>query len=209
MKQIDNVHELRHWKVGGVDLDAVTLEDGPWFYAPGVAQVLGERDSGNVLRLVDKTDVQKIKVRTKAGVQQASVISESGLLMLMIRSRSPSSEGFKKWAFREYIPGAIRLHKLYQDAKRLGVSFDFSEDQWEWLTITPYMFDILVLATAGYNTVEISTMLSYNTKMVTAQKRIEKLRSLGFLPGKVMPRAKQLEQRIKAEQADPPHQISR
>jgi hypothetical protein len=201
MKQIDNTYELQVVKMGGLVLDMVVLDENPWFSASRLAHVLGVRDSGNVLRLVDKDETQKVKVRTGGGIQQVSVISERGLFMLMINSRSSIAEGFKRWAFREYIPGAVRLHKLLQDAKRLGVSFDFSEDQWEWLKLHPYMLDILPLAAAGYNTVEISTMLGYNTHSITAQKQIEKLRSLGFLPERVTPRMKQLEQRIKMEVA--------
>jgi hypothetical protein len=62
--------------------------------------------------------------------------------------------------------------------------------------------DLLPLALGGYNSVEITRMLRYNTKSgITARKQIDKLKELGFLPKVIEPRAKQLERRILAERA--------
>ena len=110
------------------------------------------------------------------------------------------AEPFKRWVFREVLPSIRKTgqYQMHQEALDLGISFNFTKAQWDWLKLHPYLVDLLPLAAAGYNSVEISRMLGYNTPTgITARKQIDKLKELGFLPQVIEPRLKQLERRIK------------
>lgn len=141
-------------------------------------------------------------MRGKEGTRNASFLNEPGFYRVVARSQSAVAEPFKCWVFYEVLPSLRKTgqYKMQEEAKRLGFSFEYTANQWEWLKMRPGLVDLIPLALAGYNSVEITRMLGYNTKSgITARKQIDKLKELGFLPDVIEPRAKQLERRIRAE----------
>lgn len=220
MNQIDNararVHaatgrgaevlQLQPMTMGAMTLDVAVVDDEPWFYAPSLARTLEYKDARDMIRMVKDDEKAPHKVRTLGGVQEAILLNEPGFYRVVMRSRVELAEPFKRWVFREVLPSIRKTgqYKMHQDAQRLGVRFDFTADQWGWLKLRPYLVDLLVLAAAGYNSVQITRMLGYNTLSgVTARKQIDKLKELGFLPSVIEPRVKQLERRIKESRAQP------
>ena len=206
---MQNVLQLQTMTMGAMSLDVIQIGDEPWFYAPSLARTLGYRDAFNMLRMVKDDEKSPHKVSTPGGVQEANFLNEPGFYRVVMGSQSDVAEPFKRWVFRDVLPTIRKTgqYKLHQEAKRLGVTFDFTEAQWEWLKLRPYLVDLLPLAAAGYNSVEITRMLGYSTLTgITARKQIEKLKELGFLPQVIEPRIKQLERRIKEERSEsPPH----
>lgn len=76
----------------------------PWFILSDVCEVLGiskYRDAGARLR-----DSQRgsVVVDTLGGPQETSIISESGLYSLIMRSRKPEAEAFADWVTDEVLP---------------------------------------------------------------------------------------------------------
>jgi hypothetical protein len=143
-------------------------------------------------------------VCTLGGVQKATLINEPGFYRVVFRSRSELAEPFKEWVFQEVLPSIRKTgqYRVIQEAKRLGHRMDHTDAQWNWLKERPDHVDLIPLALAGYNSVQITRMLGYKTPSgITARKRIEKLKELGFLPQIIEPRAKQLERQIRAELA--------
>lgn len=211
----NNVLQLQTMTVGNMTLDVTMIGDEPWFYAPNLARTLEYKDARDMLRGLPEDESRLLSVfisseastcsASSAGqVRQANFLNEPGFYRVVARSQSPVAEPFKRWVFREVLPSIRKTgqYKLIHEAKQMGISFDFTEAQWEWLKLHPWMLDILPLAAAGYNSVQITRMLNYNTPTgITARKQIEKLKELGFLPQEIMPRVQQLEQRIKAERA--------
>lgn len=197
-----NVLTLQTMTMGSMSLDVVQIGDEPWFYAPSLARTLEYRDASNMLRMVKEDEKGAHSVSTLGGIQEAMFLTEPGFYRVVFRSRAECAEPFKRWVTREVLPCIRKTgqYKMHQEAQRLGITFNFTEAQWEWLKLRPYLVDLLPLAAAGYNSVEITRMLGYNTVTgVTARKQIEKLKELGFLPRVIEPRVKQLERRIKAE----------
>lgn len=135
-------------------------------------------------------------------IRDANLVNESGFYRVVMNSRSDVAEPFRKWVFREVLPSIRKTgqYRIVQEAKRLGHSMDFSDDQWDWLKERPALVDVIPLALAGYNSVQINRMLKLggHPSGVTVRKQIDKLKELGFLPRLIEPRAKQLERRIKA-----------
>jgi hypothetical protein len=193
--------ELQTMTMGNMTLDAVMIDDEPWFYAPSLARSLEYKDASDMLRIMGTADEKAIyEVQTIGGIQKANFINENGLLRVATRSNSEVASQFCDWVYREYLPTATRLYKMNQDAKRLGVNFYFTEAQWEWIRLNRHLMDLLPLAAAGYNGIEIPRMLSHKTLSCSkARKQINKLKELSFLPKVIEPRAKQLERRILAE----------
>lgn len=198
------VLQLQTVSLGDMSLDIVQIGDDLWFYAPSLARTLEYRDAFNMLRMVKEDEKGTHKVSTQGGVQDASFLNEPGFYRVVMGSQSAMAEPFKRWVFRDVLPSIRKTgqYGLHQEARRLGISFDFTKTQWEWLKLRPYLVDLLPLAAAGYNSVEITRLLNYKTPSgITVRKQIEKLKELGFLPEVIEPRVKQLERRIREERA--------
>lgn len=196
--------KLQTMTMGNMSLDVAMIGDDLWFYAPSLAKTLEYLDATNMLKGVPDNEKGLHSVQTLGGVQDANFLNEPGFYRVVARSRSDVAEPFKCWVFHDVLPSIRKTgqYKMQEEAKRLGVSFEYTADQWEWLKMRPGLVDVIPLALGGYNSVEITRMLRYNTTCgITARKQIDKLKELGFLPNVIEPRAKQLERRILAERA--------
>lgn len=204
--------KLQTMNMGSMSLDMIEIAGDPWFYAPSLARTLEYKDARDVLRRVPDDEVAMYVTHTPSALgaegdsprRNASFLSESGFYRVVFRSQAEIAEPFRRWVTREVLPSIRKTgqYRLHQEANRLGVSFDFTEAQWEWLKLHSYMVEMLPLAAAGYNSVEITRMLSYKTPSgITVRKQIERLKELGFLPKVIEPRIKQLERRIREERA--------
>lgn len=197
--------QLQTMNLGSMSLDVVQIGDEPWFYAPSLARTLEYPTAVQMLRGIPDDEKGVHSVHTLGGVQDANFLNEPGFYRVVTRSRSEVAEPFKRWVFREVLPSLRKTgqYQMHQEAQDLGVTFDFTKAQWDWLKLHPYLVGLLPLAAAGYNSVEISRMLGYNTPTgITARKQIDKLKELGFLPQVIEPRLKQLERRIKTERGE-------
>ena len=196
---------LQTMTMGAMSVQMVEILGEPWFYAPSLARTLEYKDARDMLRGVPEDEKAPHSVRSPGGVQEATLVNEPGFYRVVMRSRSVVAEPFKKWVFHEVLPSIRKTgqYRVVQEAKRLGHHMDFTDAQWEWLKERPDHVDLIPLALVGYNSVQITRMLGYNTPSgITVRKQIEKLKELGFLPDVIEPRAKQLERRIKAELTD-------
>lgn len=92
---------------------AVTVNGVPYFVGKDVADILGYSNSRKALiDHVDDEDKGVTKCDTLGGIQELTVISESGLYSLILSSRMPSAKRFKHWVTGEVLP-AIRKHGVY------------------------------------------------------------------------------------------------
>lgn len=91
----------------GVDIRVVTVDGEPWFVANDVARVLELENPRPSLALLDDDERGVHTIDTPGGQQSVTIISESGLYSLVLRSRRPEAREFKRWITREVLP-AIR-----------------------------------------------------------------------------------------------------
>ena len=195
--------------MGNMSVEVVNINDAPWFYAPSLAKTLEYKDARDMLRGVpddEKTifSVQAPSALNAEGVlREATLLNEPGFYRVVMRSRSAVAEPFKRWVFHDILPSIRKTgqYKVHQEAQKLGVTLDYTDDQWEWLRYRPQFVDLIPLVLAGYDAVKISQMLPYNTKGITARKQIDRLKELGFIPQVIEPRIKRLERQIKAKLA--------
>lgn len=95
----------------------VEINGEPWLVGKDVAEVLGYANpSKAVLNHVDPEDkIMEMITHSQNGnvvKTQTSLINESGLYSLVLRSKLPEAKKFKRWVTSEVLP-SIRKHGMY------------------------------------------------------------------------------------------------
>jgi anti-repressor protein len=99
----------------------VVIDNEPWFIAKDVFKVLGKfSKSGKDFEGLDEDERGVFKIHTSGGIQETTIVSESGLYFLVLKSRKPVAKPFQKWVTKEVIPkirktGSYSLQTNYSD----------------------------------------------------------------------------------------------
>lgn len=81
----------------------------PWFVGKDVALILGYNEPRSaVSKKVDIEDRGVAKMETPSGIQNMTIINESGLYSLILSSKLPNAKQFKRWVTSEVLP---QIHK--------------------------------------------------------------------------------------------------
>jgi anti-repressor protein len=107
-KELPKIFE--HEKFG--QLRIVDQNGEPWFVAADVCQALDLGNPRSSIALLDDDEKGVHTMDTPGGKQEISIISESGLYSLVLRSRKPEAKKFKRWITHEVLP-SIRKHGAY------------------------------------------------------------------------------------------------
>lgn len=92
---------------------AVVIDGEPWFVGNDVARALGYKDFYSALRHnVAEDDKRLCPVSSTSGVQDTTVINESGLYALIFGSKLDKAKEFKHWVTSEVLP-SIRKNGGY------------------------------------------------------------------------------------------------
>lgn len=84
----------------------------PWFVLRDVCEVLGLGNSRMVADRLDEDEKGVSQIDTLGGVQNATIISESGLYNVILRSDKPEAKPFRKWVTAVVLP-SIRKNGGY------------------------------------------------------------------------------------------------
>ena len=105
--------ELQNFNFSGQDVRIITINGDPWFVGKDVADILGYSNSRKALSdHVDDEDKGVTKSDTLGGNQNITIINESGLYSLILKSKKPEAKQFKRWVTSEVLP-TIRKHGAY------------------------------------------------------------------------------------------------
>lgn len=107
------------------ELRTVTIDGEPWFVANDVTAILNIGNTSQALSYLDDDERGVITNDTLGGPQLVSIVSESGLYSLILRSRKAEAKPFKRWITHDVIP-AIRKTGSYGTAVR-ELPRDFAE----------------------------------------------------------------------------------
>jgi prophage antirepressor-like protein len=89
----------------GAAVRTVTIAGEPWWVAKDVCDVLGLADGKTSIQRLDADEVHSVPLTDALGRDQlTTVINESGLYSLILRSRRPEAKVFKKWITAEVLP---------------------------------------------------------------------------------------------------------
>lgn len=108
------MNELKIFQNSNFGKIRTVLVDGePYFVGKDVAEVLDYSNPRKAIKdHVDASDKGVTKCDTLGGVQDLTVINESGLYSLILSSKMPRAREFKHWVTSEILP-SIRRHGLY------------------------------------------------------------------------------------------------
>lgn len=113
------MNEIQTFTYNGSEVRTIELDGEPWFVGKDVAAVLGYSNSRKALAdHVDDEDKGVTKCDTLGGVQEATVINESGLYSLILSSKLPTAKEFKRWVTSEVLP-SVRKHGAYMTQETL------------------------------------------------------------------------------------------
>lgn len=99
---------------GTDEIRTLLINDEPYFVGKDVADILGYAKSRNAIAThVDEEDKKDAPIQGDlGGKQQMTIINESGLYSLILKSKLPSAKKFKRWVTSEVLP-QIRKHGMY------------------------------------------------------------------------------------------------
>jgi len=84
------------------------VENKPWFIAKDVCDSLGIKNNRQAIRDLDDDEKLTYKLYTSGQNRNTSIITESGLYALILRSKKPYAKTFRKWITSEVIPTILK-----------------------------------------------------------------------------------------------------
>lgn len=106
------MNELQVFNYHSNEVRTVTKDGEPWFVLKDVCRVLGISKYRDVTARLDPDERGSVRVDTLGGKQEMTIINESGLYMVILRSDKPEAKPFRKWVTSEVLP-AIRRTGTY------------------------------------------------------------------------------------------------
>lgn len=112
----------------------ILINDEPYFVGKDVANVLGYSNTKDaLLRHVDSEDKMGSRITTSGQSREMTIINESGLYSLILKSKLPNARKFKRWVTSEVLL-AIRKTGSYTNVPRsfaeaLRLAADLEEEK--------------------------------------------------------------------------------
>lgn len=95
------------------EVRTILVNDEPYFVGKDVAEILGYERADNAIRNhVDDEDKLTHQISASGQNRNMTIINESGLYSLILKSKLPSARKFKRWVTSEVLP-QIRKHGMY------------------------------------------------------------------------------------------------
>lgn len=117
---MNNLQIFNNTEFGSVR--TVVINNEPYFVGNDVATILGYAEPrSTVSKKVDAEDRGVAKLETPSGMQEMTVINESGLYTLILGSKLESAKRFKHWVTSEVLPsirrtGTYNMPGTYKEA---------------------------------------------------------------------------------------------
>jgi len=114
------------------EVRTILVNDEPYFVGKDVAGVLGYSNTKDALsRHVDSEDKTGSRITTSGQSREMTIINESGLYSLILKSKLPNARKFKRWVTSEVLP-TIRKTGSYTNvpqsfAQALRLAADLEE----------------------------------------------------------------------------------
>ena len=108
-----NENEIQVWNYESSEIRTVQVNGEPWFVLSDVCKVLELSTPARVAERLEKDEVSQTHTIDRMGREQkATIINESGLYTVILRSDKPQAKPFRKWVTSEVLP-SIRKHGSY------------------------------------------------------------------------------------------------
>ena len=124
------MNELAIYNFENYDIRTMVKNGEPWFVLKDVCNVLGIGNTTDTASRLDKDEFDKIEYVDSADKrQEMTVINESGLYTVIIRSNKPVARAFRKWVTSDVLP-TIRKTGGYVNSDELFIKtyLPFADD---------------------------------------------------------------------------------
>lgn len=102
------MNELQVFTYSGNEVRTVQKNGEPWFVLKDVCAILGIGNNRMASDRLDTDEKGVSQIDTLGGKQEMTVINESGLYNVILRSDKPEAKPFRKWVTSEVLPSIRR-----------------------------------------------------------------------------------------------------
>lgn len=90
------------------EVRTLTLDGDLWFVLADICGVLEIANAGNVAARLDEADVRQTDISSGGQRRSVTIVSESGMYEVVIRSDKPEARRFRWWITHEVVPSIRR-----------------------------------------------------------------------------------------------------
>nr|DAP90762.1 MAG TPA: hypothetical protein [Caudoviricetes sp.] len=112
------MNELQIFNYNGKEVRTIQKDGEPWWVLKDVCGILGISKYRDTASRLDEDERGSVRVDTPGGEQEMTVVNESGLYNVILRSDKPEAKPFRKWVTSEVLP-SIRKHGAYMTPETL------------------------------------------------------------------------------------------
>lgn len=112
------MNNLQVFNYNGNEVRTIQKDGEPWWVLKDVCEVLGLSSPHKVFDRLDEDEKGRNQIPTPGGEQEMTVINESGLYNVILRSDKPEAKPFRKWVTSEVLP-SIRKHGAYMTPQKI------------------------------------------------------------------------------------------
>lgn len=131
------MNELQVFSYEGNEIRTVQRGDETWWVLKDVCDVLDLTSPHKVAERLDEDEKGRSLIPTLGGSQELSVVNESGLYNVILRSDKPEAKKFKRWVTHDVLP-TIRKHGAYVTPAKLE---ELMNDPDSWITMLTALKD--------------------------------------------------------------------
>lgn len=196
----------------------VAVDGEVWFVLADICGVLGVTNVGNVAARLDDADIRQTDISSGGQRRAVTIVSESGMYEVVIRSDKPEARRFRWWVTHEVIPAIRRTgtyavetpEQLMARAVMQAQEIIARKDE-QIAALAPMAEAWEEIADAGtdYAVRDVAPMLSRAGIETGPQRLFEKLRELGWIyrgeKGRWTPYARAVDAGYLKVRAMPPH----
>ena len=112
------MNELQVFNYNGNEVRTIQKDGESWWVLKDVCGILGISKYRDTASRLDEDERGSVRVDTPGGEQEMTVINESGLYNVILRSDKPEAKPFRKWVTSEVLP-SIRKHGAYMTPQKI------------------------------------------------------------------------------------------
>jgi anti-repressor protein len=123
------MNEILPFNFQNQKIRTVLVNNEPWFVAKDISVVLDIKNNRQFLVDLDEDERGSFKMTTSGGEQDLSIVSESGLYSLIMRSRKPIAKPFQRWVTKEVLPSIRKTCSYSLQKEEQAEKVDLNEIQ--------------------------------------------------------------------------------
>lgn len=107
---------LQTWDYLGNEVRTIEINNEPWFVLADVCKALELSTPSRVAERLEKDEVSQTHTIDRMGrTQNTTIVNESGLYAVILRSDKPRAKQFRRWITSEVLPTIRKHHAYMQD----------------------------------------------------------------------------------------------